>query len=356
MTSEYNTRYQPAYVEFDLFEFTEKLWEQKWLILLITALGTALALAYAMLATPVYQASARLMPPLASDISPINEGRHQAELPELDADDVYTLFLRNLHSSSNRLWFFNEHYRPYHMELGVTGPRDSMLAASNESLQIYPDARAPNISIVSITLKDDPQLAVSWVNLYIERAAQQTVRDLARNAEAAIGSGSAAIGRHIEVLRQNARLQREDRIAALRAALTMAEAAGYEAAQGPQAFSSRATDEGQPQQVVDISQLYMRGAKALRSELQVLEQRENDDPYIVELRDLQLSRGLLQSVNTNLEDVRVFIMDGDAAVPEEPIKPKKIRLIAAGFLLGGILGITVGQLRVALNRRRKALS
>lgn len=81
MTPEHPRTYQ-VHDEIDLFELAADLWEQKWLILLITGICTALAAGYALLATPVYQASARFLPPLSMNIAPLNQLR-VTELREL---------------------------------------------------------------------------------------------------------------------------------------------------------------------------------------------------------------------------------------------------------------------------------
>lgn len=47
---------------FDLFDLFQSLWKEKILIVLVTAIFTALAVIYVLTATPIYQAHSSLMP------------------------------------------------------------------------------------------------------------------------------------------------------------------------------------------------------------------------------------------------------------------------------------------------------
>lgn len=69
--------------------------------------------------------------------------------------------------------------------------------------------------------------------------------------------------------------------------------------------------------------MYMRGAKAIRAELTVLEQRKNDAPFIGELCRLENQMAFLRGVDVNPGNVSVFTLDSIAEVPQTPIKPKR---------------------------------
>jgi len=352
VTPEQHSQY-PANDEIDLIELAENLWQQKWLIIAVTALCTAIAIAYALLSTPVYQASARLLPPLNADVAPLNQSRVQAKLPALSTADVYALFQRNLQSDSSRLWFFNEHYRPYRADQGNTAPRDAMLAALGDTLQVrQPDERNnPHIYTVAVTLPGEPERASEWVTLYLDGVEERTLADIAADTEKEVANRIAIIDRTIDDLRDAAKVRREDRIARLTEALVVAEAVGYE---GPQVIAGRTAGESELLQMIDGSLMYMRGAKAIRSELKLLEERENDDPFIGALRDLQIERGLLLTVNSRPEGARVFTLDSPANVPDVPVKPKKAMIVAIGLILGGMLGGGLALVRIAIQSRRRS--
>src|SRR3989338_8996878 len=70
----------------------------------ITVFTTVAAIAYAFLASPVYRAESRLLPPEYKDILPLVIENH----PPVTEQGVYTAFKRNLDSRSLRLRFLNE--------------------------------------------------------------------------------------------------------------------------------------------------------------------------------------------------------------------------------------------------------
>lgn len=345
MTPEHPLHY-PASDEIDLFELFENLWEQKWLIAVVTALCTGVAIAYALLATPVYQASARLLPPLSADIAPLNQGRTQAGLPRVGVDEVYTLVKRNLNSGSSRLWFFNEHYRPYREEQGTDGPRDSMLSTLSETLQVrQPDARNnPELYSVSVTLPGEPERTAEWANIYLHHVAERVLNSLAANTEQAIANRLNELEQQANALRESARTAREDRIAALKEALVIAEAVG-ESSSGTVLMGSSA--EGN-------ADLYLRGAPAIRSEIAMLAERENDDPFIPELRQLQQQKEVLSAFDPRPEGVNVFVIDSPVDTPDVPVKPNKKMIVAIGLVLGGVLGGGIALVRIAIQNRRRS--
>lgn len=58
--------------EIDLFELFQSLWQEKVLIVLISAVVTVLALIYALTATPVYQVQSVVKPAAEKDLDELN--------------------------------------------------------------------------------------------------------------------------------------------------------------------------------------------------------------------------------------------------------------------------------------------
>lgn len=67
-----NQSYNTIDDEIDLFELFQSLWQEKVLIVIITAVVTAVALVYALTATPVYQVQSIVKPVLAKDLDELN--------------------------------------------------------------------------------------------------------------------------------------------------------------------------------------------------------------------------------------------------------------------------------------------
>ncbi|MNR32418.1 Tyrosine-protein kinase ptk [compost metagenome] len=111
---------------------------------------------------------------------------------------------------------------------------------------------------------------------------------------------------------------------------------------------------GELSTALDGSLMYMRGAKAIRAELQVLQARQSDDPFILELRKLQDRLAFLKGIDVKPDNVAVFTLDSAAEVPETPIKPKKVLIIALGVVLGGMLGVFIALVRYMMRKGQPA--
>ncbi len=121
----------------------------------------------------------------------------------------------------------------------------------------------------------------------------------------------------VYVLRETAKLRREDRITQLREALKVADSLGLER---PPIINDQMSE--QLSAIMSGNLMYMRGSKALKEEILVLEARTSDDPFIPALRTLQELESLYRGLSIKSEQVAVFRQDGVVEVPDFPVKPK----------------------------------
>ncbi|MFG3502823.1 LPS O-antigen chain length determinant protein WzzB [Pseudomonas sp. NPDC047963] len=338
--------------EIDLVELGKALWSQKLVILAVTIAGAAISLAYALLSTPVYEAKATVLPPLLSDIAAYNAGRtesssSQSQLKPFTTEEVYSVFTRNLRSLSLRRDFFQEVYIPSLSEDARSSPRDRLWANFNKIVSIEaPEKQRPELMEVAVQLSI-PDLAAAWANDLIDRAARASERDMQLNVSSELDTRIRSIERRIASLRSTAQQRREDRIAILREALVVAKAVGMDS---PQVTAGRTSSNEELSEFIDGSLTYMRGAKAIEAEMEVLEARQSDDPFIQELRSSQEQLSFLKTIEVQPENVSVFTLDNAAEIPETPIKPRKTLIVALGLVLGGMLGIFIALVRVMMRR------
>ncbi len=336
--------------EIDLVELFQNLWAQKWLIVGFTFITTLLAAAFAFLTPPTYEARAGVLPPRLSDIAGYNLGRSEANLAEFKVEDVYAVFKRNLLSDALKRELFREAYLPSLGNDAANSAQDKLWQRFNEELSVKAPDIKNNPDFFTITVQhEDPQVAAGWANRYLEMAAEKTEADMQSNLLTEIGTKAQSIERQIEVLRTTAQVRRLDRLVRLREALLVAEAVGISA---PQVIAGKTSSDDAMAEFVDGNLMYMRGAKAVRAELAALEKREDDDPFIPELRGLESQLEFLRKVDVNPDNVRVFTLDSAAEVPQTPIKPKKALILALGLVLGGMLGVFVALIRAMLAGRR----
>ena len=348
-----NTTVQDSVIregEIDLFELLGGIWTQKAVIIICTVVVTTLAAAFAFFSQPAYEARASLMPPRQSDIAGYNLGLSGEDLKKFDVDSVYEALKRNLLSEALRREFFENTYLPS-LGGGVEiSSRDAQWEAFNKMISAKLSGEKNNSDLFLVTVQhQDPGVAADWVNLYVEMGERKTKVELQNNLQAVIATKAKPIQLEINLLRPSAKTRREDRIVRLREALQVAEAVGLDA---PQVTTGRTSSDGDLAEFMDGNLMYMRGAKAIRSELAILEARKNDDPFIPELRSLEIQLQLLKSREFNPGSVSVFTLDSAAEAPQRPVKPKKALIIALGIFFGGVFGVFLALTRVAFFRRK----
>lgn len=345
---------RPVYAdEIDLFELAQSLWQEKALIILITAVITALALVYAITTTPIYKAQASLTPPPAYAIQGYNEGRMEAfrntGVKEFTADDVAIAYLSNSKSLQLHNEFFETVYVPSLTAEEQESSRDSLLRKFNKILTIKQgDAQNnPNLYQISVEL-DNPVVAAELVNKYIEAITAATKLDFKRNIETEQEIRINALKSQIKALLDTAKKEREDQINLLKEALYIAESIGLE---NSSPLSDKASLGGN--RYNDL--IYNRGAKILRAQIEVLENRSSDEPFIKGLHELNTELELLQAYKLDDANISVVTIDQAAEVPSTPINPKKTIIVAVGIVLGGMLGVLAALVRSMIYKRKSAI-
>lgn len=335
--------------EIDLAELVQGLWTQKWLILGVTLLITAGAVAYAFLSKPVYEAQLFIMPPTQNGIAELNYGRGKStELETYSIKHVYDVFARNLQGESLRQKFFNEIYLPSLDESKRKGALDRLYERFSRELVIKgPSRDTPDRFSVTVQ-SGDPIKATEWVKTYVARASEAAESELIKNVTTEASVRARNLEQRIISLRETAQRIREDRIQQLREALKIAEAIGLTT---PTVNSSAAVDI-----TVDTGSKmdYQRGSKALAAEVNALEARASDDAFISDLRTLQMRYNFYRKLNIEPDRISVYRQDGEVDVPESPIKPKKALILILGVVAGLVLGGFIALIRFVLQRNKMA--
>jgi chain length determinant protein (polysaccharide antigen chain regulator) len=327
--------------EIDLFELVAALWAQKLLIISFALVGAVAASMYAFLSKPVYEARGYLLPPTANGIADFNYGRTvKAELVPFSIKDVYEVFIRNLQSEELRRSFFYEVYMPSLPEAERARSQDLLYAEYSKAFTIaLPSKEQPDRYSV-VVLGEDPAQVTGWVSDFAARAGAAAKKEMISNATREAEVRARNLGQQINTLQETESRVRQDSISRLREALAIAEAIGL---QNPPIISGDLSAEVSAG--MDGKLTYMRGSKALKAEIQNLETRKSDDPFIRNLRSLQIKKSFFEDLKVSPDAVSVYRQDGPIERPESPIKPKKKLVILLGFVLGGVLGFMVALVR-----------
>lgn len=341
MTDGIDSRQMSKRNEIDFIELIQGLWAQKWLVLSLTFLGAVLAGSYAFLSKPVYEARVAVLPPSLSDVAGFNIARSRdSGLPPFTVSQVYSVFIRNLQSEGTRRQFFREVYLPSLEER--VGSVDGLYRAFSDDVGVNQPTKELPERYTVVFERHDPEQAE-----YIDLAAQRSMDEMRANAQRELEVKSRNIQQQIDTLRQVVKERRTDRIVRLKEALQVAEAVGVEK---PPLIGSQI--DQQLSAIMEGSLMYMRGSRALRAEIEALQARTSDDPFIPALRGLQEQLALYESKQLSFDRVAVFRQDGNVETPDDPIKPRKILILALGILAGGVLGVLAALLRLLFREKR----
>lgn len=337
--------------EINLRDLALTLWTSRLLIVAVTLVALAGVAVYAYLSTPIYETQAQTLPPPASGLESYNTA-YQMTGPAAEAvaqpmritdaiaalapEESYQLFLRHAASVSLRQEFFQEHYLPYFGGPAGEGEQAARWRRFNSDLTITLPRRTEDNNLMRATLQgEDPQTIAQWLNTYLDMAITKTQAEFAANLTSAVNQRRASLEEQAATLRSGKRKARELEIARLEEALALAESIGLETP--PTSGNLITSYSGET--------TYMRGAQALRSELELLRNRKSDDPFIEQLPAIFKRLELLDNIDLSPASIQVATIDEAARIPQEPIKPRKALILALGLVLGGILGIFLALIR-----------
>lgn len=335
--------------EVDLLEFLEGVWRQKLLIFLVTVAVTAVALAYALLAKPVYEAKIFLAAPATSDIADLNYGRtQQTGLEPFTSRKVFDIFVEHLNGETLRRQFFKEFYMP--SVVAGQGAQGALYAAFNGSFDVVQLAGEPPRAYVAFRGRD-PAVVSRWATAYVEKAGAAAKAEVLHDATREAQVRANALQLELDNLRESGQQQREDKIIRLQEALQIATAIGL---QNPPLISGEVSRALSGK--MDGELTYMRGSKALAAEIASLQQRKSEDAFIPELREVQTKQQFYQGMVGAQRHVSVYQLDGTIEQPDVPIKPKRNLIIALGVIAGLALGCLIATLKYAMQnlQRRRA--
>ncbi|EXF95550.1 chain-length determining protein [Pseudomonas fluorescens HK44] len=338
--------------EIDLLELFKALWQQKWLVVVVTLIVTLAAISYVLLVTPVYESKYYISPPTANDIANLNYGRTPGSgLKVFTIDEVYKVFLHNLQSESIRRAFFEKVYLPA-LGSGDQSSRERSYETFSKTITIAPLDKDDG-GRWSISLADkSSENTKNWVDIFVNLAAKSSEQELIAGVTKEASVRGRDLELQIDTLRESGSKERQDSITQLREALAIAKSSGLE---NPVVFSGNGVSKLSGN--MDGGLAYMRGSKALEAELKALEGRDSNDPFILGLRKLQNQLDFYKGLERGTYEIAVFRHDGILDQPTSPIKPKKPIILVLGALIGALLGCIFALARhFILKRKREEIS
>ncbi|MBF4208526.1 hypothetical protein EI533_12410 [Pseudomonas donghuensis] len=329
--------------EIDLTLLCQGLWRQKLLIVAIAMAVSLGAIVYAFMAKPVYEAKVFLQPPSQNDVSHLNYGRGGVGLVELTVKDVYDVYVRHLQSESLRREFFRKVFLPSLAQEERGGSQDWLYSKFNAILQVGLKDRGGVGSYVVVVKLPDSRKAAEWAALYAEMAGQASKKEILSDVKSDAMARAGNLRQQIIDAQGVALRQREDQIVQLREALLVAKSINLEK---PPMILGNASSEvfgG-----MNGSLTYMRGSKALEAEIENLQKRSSDDPFISSLREKQAALAFYSGLEIDPKVVSVYRQDGGVELPDQPVSLSKTLVVLLGGIAGLALGVAVVLIRLLL--------
>lgn len=303
-------------------------------IIAITIISVLAAVAYALLTPHVYKAEVFILPPFAADVEKLNI--HGLNLTDktgkISAVDLYAEALKNLQSLSLRRVFFDEHNLLDLLQAdggeGVSGQKafKVFVESFQDKLKVARDKK-DRTDFVTVSLEGtNPEQIASWLNTFLSMVNAYTRDGFVQKLQIKIQGEKTYLENKINELRQTAENRRMDKIAALQEALSVASQLG---------IVQRA------ETTILEPPLYLRGTRELQAEIDILQKRKNEDPFIENLRPLQSELAKLNQIEIAADEINAIRIDQLAMVPQDPIKPKRKLIVVLGAVLGLMLGIFV---------------
>ena len=329
----------------DLYELWITLWSKRWLVIGVTVIAALGSVVYALLTPQIYKAEALLLPPRTKDVKSANLMLNETDssgkgvgqvrrVSGITVSQAFGAFKKNLSSRSLQKKFIKEHSL-----MDVLAPsrtpetRDIEILESFAKMIKIGDKGGFSVSVEST----DPEFAAKLVNDYVSFFDLETVRGMVSNAKNNIEEKILDIEYSIASKRQMAKHRREDQVLRYQEASIIALSLGIKK-------RVDATNIIQNTQMnVDIATastpLYYLGIEALSAEIEILQNRKSDDPFISGLRDLQEQLALLRSFKFSEKGMHSVSIDQPAYPPKNRIKPNRRLIVSLGTVVGLFLGI-----------------
>lgn len=350
----YSAHTLPPSDEIDLRELMQCLWAGRLTIVVTVGAVLIAALIYVFFAKPTYEVEVRTVPPPASGLAEYNRAARVSGLVTegvasvlgdgsprggtvnlaVSPNDAYGYFMRHVASSALQRAFYEEYIAPAaDGDADAAGPRRF---GKDGPLTVTLPRNAADNNIVTMTWQGhDPDKLVEWANLYVEAAISESQNELAQNLVSQIDALHTSLDEQVETLRAGARMKREQEVATLEDALELAAAIGLE--NPPVAGNLVSSYTGET--------TYMRGTKALETQIALLKNRSSDDLFIPGLVDILELQTLLGKADVQPEQIAVARIDEVASIPDGPIKPRKALILALAIVVGGMAGIFIVLMR-----------
>ncbi|WP_281646072.1 Wzz/FepE/Etk N-terminal domain-containing protein [Parendozoicomonas sp. Alg238-R29] len=342
--------YQPQHFqddEIDLFELAEKLWDRKVVITAITAIVTTISIVIALVLPPTWQSKTNILVAPLSSFSKLESIYREAGLTPIitaNLDNYRPAPDEEIPSSINI-------YDLYHHILVRSATQIETPSAALDISQ-SPDQR----SITIVATASSAENTAAAINSLIQIAHDFIFETIEKDFKAKVHTLQTSINQSISILEQqflNAnQVEQETFIRDIRIA---------ENSNIPPLSQLTLPSDLEDYQFLlgkSILERKLEEVQKERSNYRLLSSPragDENNPLLPEVFPLAMKLKPLLSEPTFSVLEPVFVAQ-PAPVPTTPIKPKKKLIIALGIVLGGMLGVFIALIQIAIASRKEKLS
>ncbi|HGY9624961.1 TPA: Wzz/FepE/Etk N-terminal domain-containing protein [Pseudomonas putida] len=415
MTSIISTSQAVSHDEIDLLAMLRSVWRQKLLIGAVTACCTVAAAIYAFTVVPKYEVNTVLRPVALNDLDELNRTKVYSLPPKealrrvgsaLDSYDTRLGYFRSnaalqgaFMTDGRTLEQAFEDFNFKALKLIQPDPKKTDLLQSFIGLEMqYPeglDGKSTLNGLVEFAIERERQqiskdLEIIIKNRIKEVDAQLEIAkiDYSASKDSKIAElleadtlKRAKLNDELRALRLQLKLRRENRIAQLSEAITIAKSLGLKRPSTPSSLGQTGTEfAGNVIRTEVINQhipLYFMGTEVLEAEqralrnrstddftdsrvaeirkellllennrkVQILRSRQNEELFLKGIEKLRAERARLAGINADMSKLQLVNIDQLAVDPLKPIWPKKSLILMVGMLVGGAIGLALALFR-----------
>ncbi|TFY91247.1 chain-length determining protein [Pseudomonas nabeulensis] len=409
--------------EIDLFELFHGIWKQKKWVIGCTLLATLVGVGYAFLAPQYYQVSSVLRPAAINELDALN----RSEVYKLPPADALAKVGAQLDSYEARLGFFRanpalfeafqkpgqsleqsfEKFNRDAINLVLPGPKTAEPLSNFVRLEMqYPkgiDGVAILNGFVDYAIKQERDQVGADLKVIVNnrlnelkgkidaaRANYETTKEskIARLLEADRVK-RARLQDELGALRLQMKMERDDRLAELTEAISIAKSLGIKSPTTPSAMEGVGSGgASQVMRTVVTNQkvpLYFMGSQALEAErsallqrtsddftnarvaeigkelrmldtnreVEVLNNRKNEDVFLQDVEPLRAEVARLRGLNIDMTALKLVTIDRQAQEPLQTFKPRKALVVGLSLLVGLMLGIAIALIWHFIQVRRQ---
>ena len=321
----------------------QTLLNKKRRVLIILLASVVLSSFYAFTLPNLYRAQIYIVPPQDKFVQPLNYFATQIAKDSqlvLKQQYIYFDFMKNAQSRQFQRKFFFENklydYFDADPEEAFDVSFNEMLRFSLESKYVSRDIRQEDFFNVSF-LHSDPNLAAKWLNDYVQMVERETSRRIVDGVNTSIENYRKKIQSAIDSHKEQAKQIRADNITRLKEALLIAEELDIikpsNANLTNQTIIMDNSTVSGPTQITEMP-LYLFGTDALKTQIDILQNRVSDDPFIPNLRSLEAELNTTSLVKVNYSDVRVAEIDQKALATTRKYSPRRSLILIVGLFFG----------------------